>query len=1186
MARLCAGRLEMRRRPWVAAVVLMLGVAVAGSASAQIATDGTMGPVQVLGGLDVTIPAGLGTAMDSNLFHSFSDFNIATGGSATFDGPGAFANVISRVTGGAISNIDGLLKSNIGTSGFFFINPAGVAFGSNASVNVPGAFHVSTADQIRFPDGGVFDANKTANTILSVADPSAFGFLGNNPASITLTGATLDVSAGQALSLIGGGLTMAGGLLEAPSGVINLASVASPGEVSLAPDGPALTGFGVLGPIDMRDAAQVSTRGDPGGTIYIRGGELTIDNSATGGLETAINSGTTGATDGATVGVDIQVTGDVVLDQAEIVSSSFGAGRSGDVNVVAGRVQLVADESAGDPNSLGANIGSRVFGSGPGGNINITADSVELAANSVVSTQVTFIGSGQAGDITIDSGQVTIDGSTRFSFIDSSTFGAGSAGTIDITADNLTVQGGNGGFAGLSTQVGVESIGTENAGNINLTLGILELHDSGQINASVFRGPGAGGTINVVADTVLIEGIDATGASAGLFSNSVTFDGINFPSGDSGNISVIAGDLTLRERGQISTFANSFGNSGSIDIQATAVSVASGASIGATSFGFGLAGPVTVDATSIDLVGPSPAPLSPFDVPFTGIASLSGVIGGGGGTVTVTAAQLAIRDGAQINAQTTGLGDGGRVVVTTDDLTISGFDATNARPAGIVTDTSIFPGFSGFAVGRAGEIDIATTTLLVSDDGVVSSLSSSFGDAGSVKILADSATFSGAALVSSASTLPGSAAAAGAVTIGARSIEVLADSEISTSTLGAGPAGTVALTGERLRVANGTVASSTSGAGDGGNVVVTTSGSVGLDGAGAGLMTESTSSAPDAGAAGNVTLTAGELHITGGAVISATTRGPGAGGSVDISTVGETTLAGTNSMIVTDSTSTAPGSGAAGSIALSAAALSLTQGASISASSRGTGPGGNVGITVANAVLLDGLNTAIATESASAAPDAGTAGNIVLTADTLEMTGGAEISTQSARADGGNIEIRPASFLLVQDSLITTSVGTGEGGGGNITIGPVFFAILERGTIAANAFGGPGGNILIVANNFIATPDSVVEASSQLGINGTVRIDSPDTDVTTGVAVLTESLMNAAARLAQQCGARGGRTLASFVGVGRGGLPVQPGAAMPSHYLAAGSKLASGGTDAVPQLAALPSGTVFVPATLQIACSA
>ncbi len=80
--------------------------------------------------------------------------------------------------------------------------------------------------------------------------------------------------------------------------------------------------------------------------------------------------------------------------------------------------------------------------------------------------------------------------------------------------------------------------------------------------------------------------------------------------------------------------------------------------------------------------------------------------------------------------------------------------------------------------------------------------------------------------------------------------------------------------------------------------------------------------------------------------------------------------------------------------------------------------------------------------------------------------------------------------------------------------------------------------------------------------------------------------MNAAARLAQQCGARGGRTLASFVGVGRGGLPIQPGAAIPSHYLGTSSgKLAGGGADATRQLTALPLGTVFVPATLQIDCS-
>lgn len=1175
MARRYAGRLDLRRRIRVVAFVMAFQAA---SASAQIVTDGTMGPEQALGGLDVEIPASLGTRDAGNLFHSFRDFNIAANGSATFTGPGDIGNVISRVTGGNESNINGLLRSTIGSAGFFFINPAGVTFGSNASVDVPGAFHVSTADQIRFPDGGVFDASNPANTVLSVADPSAFGFLNAGPKSITVAGAALAVPAGETLSLIGGDVTIAGGLVEAPSGVINLASVSSPGEVSLAPGGLGLTGFDALGSITVTDGARVSTRGDPGGTIFIRGGELTVGPAAPGEFGGSVDSGTTGATDGAAIAIDVAVDGTMVVENSEMVASSSGSGTAGDIRVVAKELEII-----GEPFLLTGVIASRVFSSGDGGNITITADRVSIQEFAAVVTQV--FGSGTGGDITMDVGSLELVGRQGLAFISTSTFAAGDAGNLVITADTAEFIGGSGQFTGLATQVSDLGQGG-NAGTLELTAGSVVLLDGAQINAAVFSGSGAGGDIHVVADTILIAGTDPDGDPAGIFSTSESADGINFPSGDAGNISIEVGNLILRDRGQISTFAESFGNSGAIEILATDISVSSGAIIRATSFGLGLAGPVTIEAESITLTGPSPTPLDPFDVPFTGITSLSGVIGAGGGTITVTADRLEILDGAQINAQTTGLGDGGRIVVNADQIVISGFDAAHARPAGIVSDTSIFSVFGNFAIGRAGEIEITANNLQVSDRGVVSSLSSSFGDAGNVTIVADSVTFSGGALASTASTLPGSSAAAGTLTIDARLIEVLGGAQVSTSTAGSGPAGTVSLTGDSLRVADGTVSSSTSGTGAGGNVRVTMSGTAVLEGAGAGLLTESTSQADDAGAAGNVVLVAGELHIANGAVISATTRGPGAGGSIEIATAGATSLDGAGSSIVTDSTSTASGAGAAGSIALSAGALTLTQGASISASTQGPGTGGNVGITTPGTVLLDGPDTAIATESASAAPDAGTAGNITLSADTLQVSGGAEISTQSARADGGNIDIGLVSLLLLRDSRITTSVGTGEGGGGNITVGPVLFAVLDKGMIQANAFGGPGGNILIVANQFIATPDSVVEASSQLGVSGTVQITSPDTDVTTGVVVLSEALADAAARLAQQCGARGGRTLASFVGVGRGGLPVQPGPAMPSHYLASGGgKLSGGAAGTVGQVAGLPSGAVYVPATLQIECA-
>ena len=65
-------------------------------------------------------------------------------------------NVISRVTGGEESQIDGTLASRVGQADLYFVNPAGVLFGPNAKLDVPGSPHVSSAHVLRFAERGGF----------------------------------------------------------------------------------------------------------------------------------------------------------------------------------------------------------------------------------------------------------------------------------------------------------------------------------------------------------------------------------------------------------------------------------------------------------------------------------------------------------------------------------------------------------------------------------------------------------------------------------------------------------------------------------------------------------------------------------------------------------------------------------------------------------------------------------------------------------------------------------------------------------------------------------------------------------------------------------------------------------------------------------------------------------------------
>jgi large exoprotein involved in heme utilization and adhesion len=111
---------------------------------------------------------------------------------------------VGRVTGGQPSAIDGALRSEIAGANLFLLNPSGVMFGPNASLDVSGSFHISTADFLRFADGAKFFANLGQESVLTVASPTAFGFLGSNPAAITIQGGSLKVSEGKAFSVVGG----------------------------------------------------------------------------------------------------------------------------------------------------------------------------------------------------------------------------------------------------------------------------------------------------------------------------------------------------------------------------------------------------------------------------------------------------------------------------------------------------------------------------------------------------------------------------------------------------------------------------------------------------------------------------------------------------------------------------------------------------------------------------------------------------------------------------------------------------------------------------------------------------------------------------------------------------------------------------------------------------------------------
>lgn len=151
------------------------------STQAQIIPDGTTSTTVNEDGNNFTIEQG--DRVGDNLFHSFNEFSVPTLGAAVFNNAGDIANIFSRVTGGSISSIDDLLGAK-GTANLYLINPNGIIFGENASLNLGGSFFASTADSLLFEGDTEFSAvNPQATPLLEVSIPIGARFR-DNPGNI------------------------------------------------------------------------------------------------------------------------------------------------------------------------------------------------------------------------------------------------------------------------------------------------------------------------------------------------------------------------------------------------------------------------------------------------------------------------------------------------------------------------------------------------------------------------------------------------------------------------------------------------------------------------------------------------------------------------------------------------------------------------------------------------------------------------------------------------------------------------------------------------------------------------------------------------------------------------------------------------------------------------------------------
>ncbi|MCP4349463.1 MAG: filamentous hemagglutinin N-terminal domain-containing protein [Desulfobacterales bacterium] len=850
-----------------------------------ITLDGTLGTTGNLNlpGPDYNIKAEYGRQAGANLFHSFQRFNIHSDESATFNGPDSVQNIISRVTGGDASWIDGKLRSAIPNADLYMLNPAGMMFGPNASLDMGGSFHVSTANYLRLGNNEKFYSMPNESDVLSVMAPTAFGFLDNDAAPISFEGGKitagiegdqfggLTVQDGKTISVVGGNIEIRGIYSEKPildengdpvyeqeidewgypAYVIETDENGDPvydgkWPVYALDDEGNFIPLYVLddegNPIPAVETTHLTNLRAPGGQISIITGDWNLE---TGNPEPESPF--------SRYGFQVSISDKALVD--------VSGDRGGSIFIRSG--QFVAKDS---------NIHARTLGDKDGGVVDIRADTISLTDSAGIYGNT--LGTGNAPDIQISATE-----------------------SFTISRGNSEAEEESGIWSGSGNR-NESGIDLGDAGNVLIEAKHIELKDDASIYTNTY-GEGKGGDVTLRASESVSFGWNYV-LNEYIPTIETATHSEEEAAGDSGNVLIQADNISFINTGIDTDYANTIidtgtygsGNGGYVNIRAFKSAVLTGGDIQNVASGTGHLGYILIEADNIS---------------FTDFGlNLATYDSGNGGDVTVRASDSIALSGASFYMRTQGSGDSGDLLIEannitfSDDCDIQSSTYDTGRSGNVTFRASETVTFAGGGIdiaaferhledaGRGGSLLIEADNIILKDH--VQFVGSTFGPgkAGNITLRANeqlSLTESAKIYArvgggeefgrSSENFCETCTGKGGDVVMEAGDILVTGGAKIASSTFGTGNAGnihiraarTVAIDGtdsegNASEISSGSVSSMLEEAGNGGIINVTTE-KLTLSNSGR-ISTSSTGG----GDAGRIYLNTGSLEISTGSTIS------------------------------------------------------------------------------------------------------------------------------------------------------------------------------------------------------------------------------------------------------------------------------------------------------------------------------